>query len=108
MPVASVAPPTLCTKCQSSNVWRSRRTGWLEKASSLLGSYPYRCHQCSARFQLRLRSAAPLAASEKRKERTKQDRQRKLRTILLFGISLALFVLVARFLILRAPVFAGE
>lgn len=39
-----------CRYCGSANLRRSRRASWLELIPMTLGSYPFRCSDCSQRF----------------------------------------------------------
>lgn len=39
-----------CARCQGNKIRRSRRRGIWERVISLVGVYPYRCHDCDHRF----------------------------------------------------------
>jgi hypothetical protein len=94
-----------CQACRSVAIRRSHRTGFREKALSLTGIYPYHCHACKARSFLRVVAVASTNAqvTEKRRERAEADAKRNQRLALLFVVSLALFLLLAKFLILKPP-----
>jgi len=40
-----------CTRCGSSDVHRSRRSGASDEVQSWFGRYPYRCANCGRRFR---------------------------------------------------------
>ncbi len=40
-----------CTRCDSSDVNRSRRSGVCDRVQSWFGRYPYRCSGCGQRFR---------------------------------------------------------
>src|ERR1039458_4436262 len=44
---------TLCPKCGSKHLRRSRRTGPIERFREFFGFYPYRCHECLSRSFLK-------------------------------------------------------
>src|ERR1019366_2942601 len=47
---------TLCPKCGSKHLRRSRRTGPIERFREFFGFYPYRCHECLSRSFLKTSS----------------------------------------------------
>ena len=93
----------LCGKCKSTDVRRSHRTGLLERAYALAGYYPYRCHGCQHRFYLPRKSNGSSPQSERRIERVKLDKKRTLRLIVLFLLSLVVFLFFAWKFILVEP-----
>ena len=102
----------LCPKCKTNNAHRSRRVSIRERFGRLLGFSPYRCHQCSHRFQIyrnsEPRSTAPDTRAEKEIATTRgafRWRQTRLQ-ILIYGLALTLFVFFL-YLLTRTPS-AGE
>jgi hypothetical protein len=86
-----------CPNCKTERAHRSHRRGIWERVSSLLGFYPYRCHQCHHRF-LHYKYAMPKDAPssterEIRATRMKIKRKRKTREFMLYGFGLLLFLL---------------
>lgn len=93
----------LCGKCKSADVRRSHRASPLEHIYALAGYYPYRCHGCQHRFYLPRKSDGTTPPSERRIERIKLDKKRTLRLIVLFLLSLVIFLLFAWKFILVEP-----
>jgi hypothetical protein len=97
-----------CQTCRSVAIRRSHRTGFSEKALSLISIYPYHCHACKARSLLRVAAvAAGARVSEKRRERVQADAKRNRRLVLLSIGSIALFLLLAKLFILKPPSMTG-
>src|SRR5262245_56046783 len=46
----SLRRSTVCPECGKSSVFRSRRRFPKDHLLSLLGLYPYRCHECNHRY----------------------------------------------------------
>jgi hypothetical protein len=84
-----------CPRCQGTAIRRSHRAGIIERLHSLAHRYPYRCHNCKARFFLAAKENQAPPPSERRMERVKSETLRRHRLILLFAASLALFLLFA-------------
>ena len=71
---------TLCPKCGSKHLRRSRRTGPIERFREFFGFYPYRCHECLSRSFLKTSpNLLKVARSvpRKRPEERKRARQRE-------------------------------
>jgi hypothetical protein len=74
-----------------------------ERFYSHFGRYPYRCHNCQSRFLLALNENSSTQPSERRLERVRSESKRKQRLILLFIVSLAVFLFIAWKFILPPP-----
>ena len=100
----------LCTKCNTDSAHRSHRVGIREHLSSILGSYPYRCHNCGRRFQV-AGNSEPAAASkavrgvEKEITHTRSALRRKAvrRAIMLYGAALIVFAIILYYLTREPP-----
>ena len=103
----------LCTKCQTDSAHRSHRVGFKEHLSSILGYYPYRCHNCGRRFQI-VGHAEPGAANpaargvEREITHTRSALRRRAvrRAILLYAGALILFAVILYYLT-REPSMGG-
>ena len=110
--VGNTAVALKCKKCGSTRVYRSRRENLWERALSPLGLYPYRCHECDLRFLGSSKrtpgKGKPNEAKIKLRHEVRQEsrrrRQRQItRMILLYGLALVLFLLFAKYIILKPP-----
>jgi len=92
-----------CPSCNGTLLRRSHRAGMAERIYSLVGRYPYRCHSCQSRFLLAVKGNPAAQPSERRMERVRSESRRKRRLILLFIVSLAVFLFFAWKFILPPP-----
>ena len=101
-----------CKGCGSTRVYRSRRDSLWERALSLVGLYPYRCHECDARFlksskrtpgRRKPDEAKVKLRHENRQENHRRRRRRVATVVLLYGLALMLFALLAHYVILKPP-----
>jgi len=87
----------ICPSCGSSRLRRSRRRGIFDVLRSWSGVFPYRCAECQRRCfrkrhdQVHHQHQAP-ARPDKRPEANRRARQRKLREILFYILSIAAFL----------------
>lgn len=103
----------LCTKCDTDSAHRAHRVGIKERLSSILGYYPYRCHNCGLRFSAAVNSQ-PAATSpamrgvEKEITHTRSALRRKAvrRGIMLYAAALVVFVVILYYLT-REPAMGG-
>jgi len=110
--IAGSVTPLKCKECGGAKVRRSHRAHIWETALSMIGLYPYRCHDCDARFFRNPTGKHGKAAAAKaevklpretRWERKQLKLHRTTRLVLLYGIGLVLFAVVAFYYILRPP-----
>jgi hypothetical protein len=95
----------LCPKCKTDRAHRSHRVGLAEHLVSIVGLFPYNCHDCHSRY-LRFRdssheagpSANPSGEREIVATQRIRNRERKQREILLYGLALLVFVAILYFL----------
>ena len=93
---------TVCPRCGSKRLRRSRRTGISERLRGLLGYHPYRCHECLSRSFLKTSpDLFELARSghRKRPEERKRARQRTRRELLLWGGGILGFLAILYYMI---------
>ena len=102
---AKPEPPkaeTICPKCGSGHLRRSRKRGPAERFRALFGFQPYRCHECLSRSFLKTGpSLQNLATStrQRRPEERKRARQRTRREVLLWGGGVFGFLAILYYLI---------
>ena len=77
-----VQPPaeTICPKCGSRQLRRSRRTGPAERFLAVFGFYPYRCHECLSRSFLKTSSDLLERARSSPRRRPEERKRARLRT----------------------------
>jgi len=103
----------LCTKCNTDSAHRSHRVGIKEHLASILGYYPYRCHNCGHRFRMAGHSD-PVTASKAVRDvereithtRSALRRRAVRRGIMLYGAALVVFAIVLYYLT-REPSMGG-
>ena len=95
--------PIQCPACKGTSLRRSHRANLAERFYSLFGRYPYRCQSCQSRFLLAVNGNSAAQPSERRLERVRSESRRKHRLILLFIVSLAVFLFFAWKFILPPP-----
>jgi hypothetical protein len=98
----------LCPKCKTDNAHRSRRASTGERLTSIVGYFPYRCRQCSHRFQTFTAEPSaprvPPTAAEKEVARTHGASRWKRRRLEMWMYTLALTLFgVVLYLLTRAP-----
>jgi hypothetical protein len=89
----------LCPKCKLDHAHRSHRKGLVERLAGLFGYHPYRCRECGHRF-LHFRYASPPESPGRHLEAEREIRstrlrirwKRKMRAILLYGLSALVFL----------------
>ena len=93
---------TLCPKCGSKHLRRSRRTGPIERFREFFGFYPYRCHECLSRSFLKTSSdllERARSSPRKRPEERRRARERTRREMLLWGGGIFGFLAILYYLI---------
>lgn len=93
---------TLCPKCGSKHLRRSRRTGPIERFREFFGFYPYRCHECLSRSFLKTSSdllERARSSPRKRPEERRRARERTRREMLLWGGGILGFLAILYYLI---------
>ena len=93
---------TICPKCGSQHLRRSRRTGPIERLRGVFGFHPYRCHECLSRSFLKTSPdllERARATSRKRPEERKRARLRARREILLWGGGILGFLAILYYMI---------
>ena len=98
----------VCPKCKTDNAHRSRRVSTWDRFTTVMGYSPYRCHQCSHRFQAfihhRNYPRLPPTNAEREIAHTvgASHWKRRRREIWLYGSALTVFVVVL-YLLTRPP-----
>ena len=82
-----------CPECKSGRVFRSRRRTLVENIRSWWGVYPYRCHDCGARFWVHPGDPnVQHSRIDSRPELRRRRMHRWVQTVLIGGILVALFL----------------
>jgi proteasome lid subunit RPN8/RPN11 len=93
---------TICPRCGSKHLRRSRRTGPVERFCEVFGYYPYRCHECLSRSFVRTSPGLLTSGGSrmpKRPEERKRAHQRTRREMLVWGAAILGFLAILRYLI---------
>jgi len=93
---------TVCPKCGSAHLRRSRTAGPTERLRELFGYYPFRCHECLSRSFVKTSSnllERVLSPPKRRREERQRALHRTRREILLWGGGVVGFLMILYYLI---------
>ncbi len=91
---------TVCPKCHSAELKRSRRTGPVERLYGAFGYYPYRCQECLSRSFVKIDTGLlRRAGRKKRPEERHRARLRHRREFLLWGGGIVGFLAILYYVV---------